>query len=188
MHSIILQNSTALLLIALAAASRLVPHPPNFSPLNAVALFSAAYLPGRILAILVPLVATFLSDLVLNNTVYAAPDSPFIWGYPGMLWQYCAYLLIVLLGFGLIRPQVGALRVAVGVMASGAVFFLVSNFGVWYSGGLYPLTTEGLITCYVAALPFYRNMLCGDTAYAILLFGGFALLRRSILLHSKGSL
>lgn len=146
--------------IAAAAALRLVPHPPNFSPIDAMALFSGAYLAKRWLAVAAPLAALLLSDVILGF-------------YPGMLFQYAAVILIALLGMAALT-RVTVARLAVTAIASSVLFFVVSNFGVWLVGGIYPHTLPGLGACYVAAIPFFQNTVAGDLFYATLMFGGFA--------------
>ncbi len=150
-----------LLAIAAAAALRLVPHPPNFSPIDAMALFSGALLGRRALAFAAPVAALLLSDLFLGF-------------YPGMLFQYAAVALIVLLGM-LVLPRIAVLRVGLVALASSALFFVLSNFGVWAVSGMYAHTPAGLAAAYVAAIPFFQNTVAGDLFYAALLFGGFAL-------------
>jgi hypothetical protein len=147
--------------IAAAAALRLVPHPPNFSPIDAMALFSGAYLGRRWVAFAAPLAALLLSDLVLGF-------------YSGMLFQYAAVILIVFLGT-LALSKVTVLRLVGTALASSILFFVVSNFGVWAVSGMYAHTLAGLSACYVAAIPFFQNTAAGDLFYATLLFGGFAL-------------
>lgn len=148
-------------LILAAAASRLLPHPPNFTPIGAVALFGGACLTDKRLAFLVPLAAMFLSDLVLGL-------------HRGMPVIYLCFALVVCVGFRL-RCHRRPLPVAAAAVAGALLFFLGSNFGVWARGRMYPLTLDGLATCYVAALPFLQNMLLGNLAYAALLFGGLAM-------------
>lgn len=145
--------------IVVAAALRLVPHPPNFSPIDAMALFSGAYLGRRALAFAAPLGAMVLSDAVLGF-------------YPGFWITYLAIALIVLVSW-LALPRVSALRVGAAAVAGSVVFFLVSNFGTWALGHMYPHTVAGLGACYVAAIPFFQNTIAGDLFYATLLFGGF---------------
>ena len=153
----------ALTAIILAAAlSRLIPHPPNMTSVTAIALFGGAYFADRRLAFLVPLAALFLSDLALGF-------------YPHMEIVYASFVLIVCIGLRLQKNR-SALPIAGAALASSVLFFLLTNFGVWAFGSLYPMTFDGLIACYVAAIPFFRNMLLGDLLYAIVLFGGFALL------------
>ena len=90
-----------------------------------------------------------------------------------LLWVYVSFALSVCLGF-LVRKRPGYVTVFTASLAGSVLFFLLSNFGVWLDGTLYPLTTAGLYTCYVAAIPFFRNTLLGDLFYAGLLFGSFA--------------
>jgi hypothetical protein len=152
--------------IAGAAALRLVPHPPNFSPIDAMALFSGAYLGRRWLAFAAPVGALLLSDLVLGF-------------YPGMWVQYLTVALVVLVGWAALK-RVSALRVGGAALASAVLFFIVTNFGTWALSGMYSATLAGLEACYVAAIPFFQNTLAGDLFYSGLLFGGFALLERAV--------
>ena len=163
----------ALTAIILAAAlSRLIPHPPNMTSVTAVALFGGAYFSDRRLAFLVPLAALFLSDLVLGF-------------YHHMEIVYASFALIVCIGLWLQKDR-SALHIAGAALASSVLFFVLTNFAVWAEGSLYPMTLDGLIACYVAAIPFFRNMLLGDVLYTVLLFGGFALLeRRFSMLHES---
>lgn len=170
-----------ILMIVSAAFSRVIPHMPNFSPLNAIALFAAAHLSARWQAYVVPLAATWLSDLFLNNVVYAPPGTGFVWSYPGALWQYSAYVMIVSLGLVLFRNSVSPGQVVGATLSGGAFFFLVSNFGVWVSGSLYPATIDGLFAAYAAAIPFYQGTLLGDAVYSATLFVSYAVLQRGLL-------
>ena len=154
-----------------AAASRLLPHPPNFTPVAAIALFGGASFVHLATAFAVPLGAMLLSDLVLGLTVYGAAAfgaTPYVYG---------SFALIVCLG-RMIRSRNGPLAIGGAALASSLLFFALTNFAVWMRGHLYPLTPDGLVACYVAALPFFRNTLAGDMFYAVLLFGGFALAER----------
>lgn len=151
-----------------AAMARMLPHPPNVTPIAAIALFGGTYLCNRKLAFLLPLSAMFLSDLAL----WALGRVPL----PGQqsLWVYASFTVTVCLGLWL-RQHRRVLPIAGMTLASAVVFYLVTNSGVWASGTLYPLTMAGLLQCYTAAIPFFRNMLLGDAGYVALLFGGFAL-------------
>ena len=149
------------LIILVAAASRLIPHPPNVASITAVALFGGACLTDKRLALVVPLAALLLSDLILGF-------------YSHMEIVYGSFLLVVCLGFSLQRNR-SALRIAGAALASSVLFFVVTNFGVWAFESLYPKTAAGLLTCYVAAIPFFQNTLVGDALYTAVLFGGFAL-------------
>lgn len=150
--------------IVAAAALRLAPHPPNVSPIAAMGLFGGAYLTNRAAGFLAPLGALLLSDVVLGF-------------YPHMEIVYGALALAVCMGW-LLRRDRSPLRVAGAALASSVVFFLVTNFGVWALGTLYPRTLEGLAACYTAAIPFFQNTVGGDLFFTGLLFGGFALAER----------
>ena len=145
--------------ILFAALLRLVPHPPNFAPIGAMALFSGAYLGRRPAAFAVPLGAMVLSDALLGF-------------YSGFWITYLAVGLIVLVG-ALVLLRKSPLRIAGAAVASSVLFFLVSNFGTWALSGMYPHTPAGLAACFVAAIPFFQNTVAGDLFYATLLFGGF---------------
>ena len=164
-------------LIFIAALTRVIPHPPNFSPIEAVALFGGAYFAKRHWALLVPLLAMFASDLVLgllNGGIY--------WSYfasAGYLLVYACIALSTVLGFGL-RGKVGAGRVLAYSLAGSMLFFVVTNFGAWLSDPFYPKTAAGLIVAYVAGVPFFQWTVLGTLFYSALLFGGFELLRSRV--------
>ena len=146
--------------VLVAAVLRLVPHPPNFTPIGAMALFGGAYFGRNWLAFVVPLGALALSDAALGGF------------YAGMNFVYLSVALIVLIGWA-VQGRRSVLRVGAAALASSVLFFLVSNFGTWALSGMYPHTAAGLAACYVAAIPFFQNTLAGDLFYATLLFGGF---------------
>ena len=148
-------------MILAAAASRLIPHPPNFAPIGAMALFGGTCFAQKRWAFVVPLAAVFLSDLVLGL-------------YSLMPVVYGSFALIVCLGFWL-RKRRTVVPVAGTALASSVLFFVLTNFGVWALGSWYPKTWEGLVACYVAAIPFFHNTLLGDAVYTVVLFGGLAL-------------
>ena len=148
-------------MILAAAVSRLIPHPPNFSPIAAMALFGGAAFADKRAAFFMPLAGLFLSDLVLG--FYAI--TPVVYGSFG---------LIVCLGFW-VRRRRSVGRIAGAAMMSALLFFVVTNFGVWAMGQLYPATPAGLVNCYVAAIPFFQNTLLSNLSYSVLLFGGLAI-------------
>lgn len=159
-------------MILTAAISRLIPHPPNFTPIAAIALFGGAYFRDKRTAFLIPLAAMLLSDLILGLLRYGVgvvgSSMPFV---------YASFALIVSLGFRL-REHRSVDRIIGAAFASSILFFVITNFGVWVAGSLYPRTIEGLVTCYVAAIPFFQNTLLSNALYTTLLFGGFSLAER----------
>lgn len=152
--------------IAVAAALRLVPHPANFSPIAAMALFSGALLPRRAWAFAIPLAAMLLSDLAIGF-------------HELMPAVYVSFALISAMGLWLNRERSTA-RVAGTTIAGSLVFFFVTNFAVWAQTSLYEKTAAGLLSCFVAALPFLQNSLAGDLFYSTVLFGAWAMAARAI--------
>ena len=157
-------------LIIVAAITRILPHPPNVTPIGGMALFGAAYLGRKYLALLLPLLALWLSGLFLDNVVYSAYYDGFTWfSQPAV---FIAFLLIVGLGW-LALKKVSPMRLFGASLSASVIFFLVTNFGVWLQGGLYPPTFSGLMACYGAGLPFLRNTVLGDMFFVGALFGTF---------------
>ena len=164
-------------LILIAALTRVLPHPPNFSPVEAVALFGGAYFASRHWALIVPLAAMFVSDLVLaaiNGGQYAT------WfGSGGIALVYLCVALSVVLGFGL-RGKVSGARVLGYSLLGSVLFFLVTNFSVWLFGTMYAKSAAGLMAAYAAGIPFFQWTVLGTLFYSAVLFGGFALLRSQV--------
>lgn len=167
------------LIVLFAALSRLIPHPSNFAPIGAMALFGAAYYSKRYIAFLVPILAMWISDLILNNVVYGSYFDHFVWFYNGSIFTYGAFALIVVLGlFSLKKIRISNLLFS--ALSASVVFFAVSNFGVWLTSGLYPHTFSGLTACYAAGVPFFHNTIMGDLVYTGAMFGLFELCARQI--------
>lgn len=142
-------------------AARWLPHPPNFTPITALALFGGASFADKRAAFIVPLLGLFVSDLLLG--FYSI--TPFVYGS-----------FAPIAGFGLwLRGRKSVPRIALAAVASALLFFIVTNFGVWALGALYPKTAAGLGDCYVAAIPFFRHTLASSLLYSALLFGALAL-------------
>ena len=162
-------------IIVLAVLSRLLPHPPNFSPVEAVALFGGAYFAKRWTALWVPLTAMLASDLALGLVNGGIYSEYFL--SAGFLLVYACIAVSTLLGFGL-RGRVGVARVAGYSLLGSVLFFVVTNFGTWLGSGMYPQTGAGLTAAYVAGLPFFQNTLAGTLFYAALMFGSFGWMRQ----------
>jgi len=154
----------ALALIVLAAALRIAPHPWNFTPVGAMALFSGALLKDRRLAFLFPLLTLFLGDI-------------FIGFHKLIPIVYASFLINVAIGFWL-RDRRTISRISLATLAGAIQFFLITNFAVWEFLSGYPHTASGLVACYAAGIPFFWNTLAGDAVYAALLFGAYALAER----------
>jgi len=162
-------------LIVLAAVSRIVPHPLNFAPFAAIALFGAATFPSRWSAVVVTYASLLLGDCLLQGT-FLAGWQPYRGFYSGQWVIYACLIPSILLGLA-IRGRRSFATVASATLAGSVFFFVVTNFAVWADGlgGLYPKTYQGLLLCYEAAIPFFRNTVAGDAFYATALFGGLAL-------------
>ncbi len=162
------------LLILVAAASRFLPHPPNVACVGAIGLFAGCYLAGR-RAYLVPLAILLLSDVV--GQLFRIPGMGFYQPL-AMLFVYAGALAAVPVGRLMGRAPRLLLGVPVGALAASALFFVISNFGVWL-GGWYPITGEGLLACYTNAIPFFGYTVAGDLAFSVILFGVWEWSRQS---------
>ena len=132
-------------IIIIAIGSRLVPHPPNFTPITAVALFSIINFKNKYLALAIPIFCLFISDLIIGVSLIN-------------LFVYFSFLIISVIGylFGKINIK--------SILTSSLVFFFISNFGVWLIG--YPKNWEGFVACYIAAIPFFGWTVAGDLFYS----------------------
>lgn len=172
----------AIVLIILAALTRVLPHPHNFTPIAAIGLFGAATFDRRWLLFAVPFAALFLSDLFINNVLYAQFYEGFVWFTS--VWIYAAFAAVILLGRVLLHAKVSAKNVLVASLSASGIFFLVTNFSVWAQSGMYPKTGAGLLACYTAGLPFLGNTLLGDLFFSAVLFGGYAWAMQSKLVRA----
>lgn len=153
--------------IILLAVSRLLPHPHNFTPLGGMAILGAAYFNHRIWKYIIPVLAFYISDLLVSNLIYASfyPDQSFVWFSGHMLWNYGAILVIVALSSRIMKRK--NWKNLIGASLSGAViFFLISNFGSWVGNPLYTNDISGLISSYVAGIPFFPNTLASTLLFA----------------------
>jgi hypothetical protein len=148
-------------MVLAGTAARLIPHPPNFSPIASLALFGGATFASKRAAFLVPLTAMFLSNLVLGFSAI----TPVIFG---------SFALITCLGFWA-RRRLTVWRLTGASVAGAVLFFVITNFGMWALEDWYPKTPAGLAECYAAAIPFFRNTLWSNLFFSAVLFGGLAL-------------
>ena len=148
-------------LIGFAVLSRLLPHPPNIAPITALALFGGVYLDKKH-TFIVPLAALLISDY-------------FIGFYSGFVWVYASFVAIGFIGLWL-RSHRGIGATIGASLVGSLLFFVVTNFGVWAGvPSMYPHTAAGLLECYAAAIPLFRNTLFGDLIYVGVMFGVFEL-------------
>lgn len=166
--------ATIVLVILLAAAFRILTHGmiPNFTPIGALALFGGAYLQDRKLAFVLPITAMLLSDLVLGF-------------HDTMIYVYASFFIIVAMSRALNFGKVSFGRTMSTTLISTILFFLVTNFGVWASTGMYEMSFSGLISSYIAGLPFLKYSFMGDVFYVAVFFGTFEVVRRYVLTNYK---
>ncbi len=154
-----------LTIVVMVSVFRLLPHPPGFTPVLALALFAGAHFPERRLALSIPLSAMLLSDLIIGL-------------HSTLIFVYGAIVLIVLLGRLLRRYASSAYLVASAVFST-LLFYLITNFGAWLTlPEFYARSLAGLQTAYIAAIPFLQNNLLGTLFFTLLLFGGIRLLEQ----------
>ena len=165
-ENLLYRTLLALALIVLAAALRIAPHPWNFTPVGAMALFSGAVLRDRRLAFSFPLLALFLGDI-------------FIGFHKLIPIVYASFLVNVAIGLWL-RDRRTIARITLATLLGAVQFFIVTNFAVWQFLSGFPHTASGLLACYLAGIPFFWNTLAGDAFYAALLFGSYAFAERFI--------
>lgn len=161
--------------IIAAVASRLIPHMPNFTAMESLALFAGAYLGWKVLAILTPVITWYLSDLIINNTVSRVwyPDvDGIVWYADYMPWVYVSALIMIFAGSKLLKKWTPG-KLAITAVGAALLFFVLSNFGTWMSGILYPKNGAGLVACFTAALPFLKTSLLSNLAFTAVLFGGY---------------
>ena len=159
-------------LIVVAAATRMLPgRPPNFSPIEAMALFAGAVFASRYVAVLVPLAAMLISGAVI--------------GFHSGMWLVYACMAIIALAGTRLAGRISALRVVGYGLGAALFFFVVTNFAVWagsvdYPTPMYTPDLQGLVNCYIAAIPFFRNQIAGVLVYSAVLFGAHALMTRRV--------
>ena len=152
-----------ILIVVAAVLMRFLPHPANVAPIAAMALFGGAYL-NKIYVIILPLVVMLISDYFLGFHRVM----PFVYG---------SFLVSGLIGLKL-KNKVKGKTVLGASLLSSLIFYMVTNFGVWLTSGMYEMTFLGLVKCYVLAVPFFRNTVVGDLFYVVVMFGGYELLNR----------
>jgi hypothetical protein len=149
-------------IVLAGAALRVIPHPLNFAPIGALALFGGAYFSSKRAAILLPLLSLVAGDI-------------FTGFHRLIFYVYASFLVSVAIGFSL-RRRKSVARIGAATLAGAIQFFLVTNFAVWVeSVGNYPKNLGGLAECYIAGIPLFWNTLTGDAFYVALLFGAMAL-------------
>ncbi len=137
-------------LTLLLILSRIIPHPPNFTPILAAIIFLPFFKKDITFSITVPLCAMLISDFLIGMHTL-------------MLWTYFPIIVLSLISYYFHHASLK--RVGVMAISSPMIFFVISNFGVWLNSSMYANNLEGLILCYANAIPFYSS-----SALACILF------------------
>lgn len=164
----------AVSLIAIATLGRLIPHPWNMTPVAAAAIFAGVKL-GKTYAVIVPLAAMLLGDVVIG-----------FYNWHMLVVVYASMLAVGLVAYFTRSKKGGLIFLARPVFAS-VLFFLTTNAAVCFFGTMYPHTLAGLVGSYVAGLPFLGRDLMGNLLYTSLFFGvyEYALRPLSVVLSSS---
>jgi hypothetical protein len=153
--------------ILIGTITRVIPHPANFAPIAAMALFGGVYM-GKKQAFVLPILAMILSDLLIGFD--SLPMRGVIYG---------TFLATVLVGLWL-KEHKNTKNVILASLFSSILFFVVTNFAVWAFGGMYAKNLLGLSESYVMAIPFFRNTILGDLFYSGVFFGGYEFVKNLI--------
>lgn len=152
-------------LVVIGVLLRLIPHPPNFAPITASALFAGVYLPKRY-ALVIPLLTMVISDYLLNPKNMFHSTTFFVWG---------SFLISGIIGLWVRKHKKPGFILGASILAS-LQFFIITNFGVW-AMGMYPRGFDGLIQSYIMGIPFYRYTLLGDLFYTASIFSAYSLVK-----------
>jgi len=175
-----LQNKSLLLAFALLIITGSVFRVAGFAPQIAMAIFGGAVIKDKRLAFLLPLLSMFLSD-VLYQVLFNYGYVPYGGFYDGQISNYILLAGITLIGFW--ARNLNWVRIVSATLAAPTIYFLASNFLVWFSGGGWqrPKTFSGLMMCYNDAIPFFRSGLTSTILFSAILFSGYFLVQRYIL-------
>ena len=169
-----------LLLVIIAALYRIIPgRPYGFAPQWAMAVFSGAVIRDKKWAFIIPVLSMFISDL-LYQVLYIGGISTLPGFYEGQWQNYILFALLVFVGFAI--KKLNVLQIALASVAAPSLYFIVSNFLVWFSSGAVrglnrPKTFGGLIQCYSDGIPFYKTSILATLVFSAILFGIYAFIR-----------
>ena len=147
---------TFLFISVILALGRIIPHPPNFTPILATAIYTPYMINDKWIAVLIPLSAMFIADIIIGF-------------HPYMLWVYGAIGLSTLISSWSMRFNKKYIQLGVMAILSSILFFIITNFAVWAIWDYYPKTIDGLIICYIKAIPFFQNTLLGTIIYTAII-------------------
>ncbi|MBJ04704.1 MAG: hypothetical protein CMP65_02225 [Flavobacteriales bacterium] len=152
--------------IILGILTRLIPHPPNFTAIGAIAVFGGAYISDKKLSFIIPTIIMLISDLLL--------------GYEIQLSVYVSFILMVGCGF-LLKKNIKTKNIISIAFLSSIIFFIITNFQVFLTSNMYSNDINGLFQCYLLAIPFFTNTLLGNIFYSLLIFHAFDYVKSQLL-------
>ena len=155
--------------ICLGILTRIIPHPPNFTALGAIALFGGAFIYDKKFAFTIPVFIMLASDFILGYNM-----SPSV---------YISFIIMVFIGLYLQKKQ-NSLRIINAALIGSLVFFFVTNFSVFLTSSLYPKNIIGLVECYTLAIPFFINTLAGNITYSLIMFYGYNAIYKRVITAS----
>jgi hypothetical protein len=180
-------NLGIILLIAAGAFARFIPHIPNFTPVEGLTIFGAAYLSRNYMAVLFPFIFIYMTDFIINNTIaraYFPEVNGIVWFSQYMIFNFLAILAIVFASRAILKVA-NARNVAISSILSSLIFYLVTNFGVWINPtSIFSKDFSGLMQTYIAGLPFLRTSIISTLFFSMILFGSYYLIGL-ILEHRK---
>ena len=149
-------------IILFAAFSRLLPHPPNFTPILSICLFSGIMFNKKKYAYSIPLIFMLISDFVIDY-------------YSLMFWVYLSLVIIITIGY-LLKEKISKIKIIYGILMSSMIFYILSNFGVWLGSSFYTQNLSGLLSCYIAGLPFFQNNLLSNIFFSCIIFYSYKII------------
>lgn len=161
----------ALAMVVIGVICRVVPHPWNFVPIGAIALFGGARFERRAFGVAIPLLTMLIGDA-------------FVGFHSLMPVIYATYALIAVIGM-LLRDRESIPAIGACALLSSTIFFITTNFAMWALGTTYAKTAAGLVACYIAAIPYFGNTIASDLLFTTIFFGAFAIAERKIPAFAK---
>ena len=169
--------------IGIICIGRWMPHPPNFTPLVGAVLFGAAFFRKYKLHYLLPILGLWISDMLLNNILFSHYFEGFVWFSADYVWSIIAFIAIALFSIKFLK-KISWGNVAGVTLSASLIFYIISNFGVWMGSlHMYPKTFTGMVSAYMAGLPFLINSIAGDLFYTGVFFLGYYLVQKKFV-HS----
>lgn len=139
-------------LILILSFSRLIPHPPNFTPIIAATILSSIFFNKSTKSISVVIISFLITDIILGF-------------YPSMMITYLSLILLILLSHNFFT-SVNFKNLFFYSLTSSVIFFLLSNFGFWMFSGLYEISFSGLLKCFYMAIPFFKNTILSTIIFS----------------------